>query len=58
MSKRAHRNRVTGKLCPTRKWTLGKTTIGTRQYHNNKQEDVVHSVFSDLNNTGVYENGK
>ena len=58
MSKRAHRKRVRGKSCPTRKWELGRTTIGTRQYVNNKKEDIVHSVFSDLNNKGVYEHGK
>ena len=57
-SKRAHRKRVRGNLCPIRKWTLGKTTIGTRRYINNKREDIVPSVFTDLKNKGVYENGK
>lgn len=55
MSKRAHRNRVRGNPCGIRRWTLGKTTIGTRQYINNKREDIIHSVFSDLNDKGVYE---
>ena len=55
MSKRAHRKRVRGNICPLRKWALGKTTIGTRKYMNNKKEDIVRSVFSDLNTTGVYE---
>ena len=54
MSKRAHRKRVRGKLCQMRKWTLGKTTIGTRQYINNKREDIIMSVFDDLNTTGYY----
>ena len=47
MSKRAHRNRVRGNPCGMRKWILGKTTIGTRQYINNKREEVVKSVFSE-----------
>ena len=54
-SKRAHRKRVKGNVCPMRKWILGKTTLGTRQYVNNKKEDIVPSVFSDLNTKGVYE---
>ena len=58
MSKRAHRKRVRGKLCPMRKWTLGKTTIGTRQYVNNKREDIVPSVFSNLNTVGYYPAGR
>ena len=55
MSKRTHRKRVKGNPCPLRKWILGKTTIGTRQYINNKREDIVPSVFSDLNTKGYYE---
>lgn len=39
-----------------RKWILGKTTIGTRQYTNNKKEDIKKSVFEDLQEKGVYEN--
>lgn len=54
-SKRAHRNRVRGNPCPMRKWILGKTTVGTKKYTNNKKEDIIHSVFEDLNTTGVYE---
>ena len=54
MSKRAHRKRVRGKPCRQEKWILGKTTIGTRQYVNNKREDIVPSVFSDLNTSGYY----
>jgi len=53
-SKRAHRKKVRGKPCPIRKWTLGKTTIGTRQYINNKREDIIMSVFDDLNTSGYY----
>ena len=55
-SKRAHRKRVKGNICPMRKWILDKTTIGTRQYINNKKEEIIPSVFSDLNTKGVYEN--
>jgi len=55
MSKRAHRKRVRGKPCRQTKWILGKTTLGTRQYINNKREDIVPSVFSDLNEKGIYE---
>jgi len=55
MSKRAHRKRVRGKPCRQVKWILGKTTLGTRQYVNNKREDIVPSVFSDLNTKGYYE---
>ena len=47
MSKRSHRNKVRGKPCSMRKWIIGKTVIGTKQYTNNKKEDVVRSVFSD-----------
>ena len=49
MSKRAHRKRVRGKPCRQVKWILGKTTIGTRQYVNNKREDIVESVFKEKN---------
>ena len=48
-SKRAHRKRVKGTACSLRKWTLGKTTIGTKQYVNNKKEDIVESVFKEKN---------
>lgn len=51
-SKRAHRKRVKGSACSQTKWFLGKTTIGTRQYVNNKREDIVMSVFDDLNTLG------
>ena len=51
-SKRAHRNRVRGNPCPMRKWILGKTTIGTRKYMNNKKEDIIPSVFEDLETKG------
>ena len=54
MSKRAHRKRVKGKPCRQVKWVLGKTTLGTRQYVNNKREDIIMSVFDDLNTTGCY----
>ena len=53
-SKRAHRKRVKGKPCRQEKWFLCKTTIGTRQYVNNKREDIVMSVFDDLNTVGYY----
>lgn len=56
MSKRAHRKRVKGTLCRQTKWMLNKTTIGTRQYTNNKREDIVPSVFTSLNETCHYEN--
>ena len=55
MSKRANRKRVKGKPCRQVKWILGKTTIGTRQYMNNKKEDIVPSVFTELNTKGIYE---
>lgn len=55
MSKRAHRKRVKGTLCRQTKWILGKTTIGTKQYTNNKKEEIVPSVFTALNEKGVYE---
>ena len=55
-SKRAHRKRVKGKACSQRKWILGKTTIGTKQYINNKKEDIKKSVFGDLREKGIYEN--
>ncbi len=45
MSKRAHRKRVKGNPCPLKNWILGKTTIGTKQYTNNKKEDIVKSPF-------------
>ena len=54
-SKRAHRNRVRGNPCPQRKWILGKTTIGTKKYVNNKKEDIIPSVFDDLKSKSVYE---
>lgn len=54
-SKRAHRNKVRGNICPMRKWILGKTTIGTRKYINNKKEDIVLSVFNDLESKGYSE---
>ena len=47
MSKRAHRKRVKGNPCPLKDWTLGKTTIGTKQYTNNKKEDIVKSPFGE-----------
>ena len=47
MSKRAHRKKVKGNSCPLRKWILEKTTIGTKQYTNNKKEDIVKSPFND-----------
>ena len=55
MSKRAHRKRVKGTTCRQVKWILGKTTIGTRQYVNNKKEDIIPSVFTDLETKHFYE---